>query len=200
MAEIKIEKKAPVWPWILGILLVAGIAYYFMTRDEDTVVETEETTVITTNNANEDQTTESQDAIAAYVSFIDNPDMDLEHTYTSEALHKLIEATRSAAQSNSVDIEANLRTANEKADEMTKNPQSMEHPDVLKEAAENIAGALKTIQTEKFTSLNEQYNDVEKAVEKIDVKKETLQQKDAVKDFFDKAATLLTSIKNSYGQ
>lgn len=31
MAEIKIKKKSPVWPWILVIVIVlAAMAYYFM--------------------------------------------------------------------------------------------------------------------------------------------------------------------------
>lgn len=50
MAEIKIEKKAPIWPWILGILIIAGLVYYFVVRNDDQVREVEETTIITTND------------------------------------------------------------------------------------------------------------------------------------------------------
>ena len=35
MAEIKIEKRKPVWPWILLILVLAAVLYYFMTNDVD---------------------------------------------------------------------------------------------------------------------------------------------------------------------
>lgn len=32
MAEIKIKKKSPVWPWIiLALIVLAAIAYYFIT-------------------------------------------------------------------------------------------------------------------------------------------------------------------------
>lgn len=35
MAEIKIEKKAPVWPWIiLTIILVAAFIYYLVATDK----------------------------------------------------------------------------------------------------------------------------------------------------------------------
>ena len=35
MAEIKIEKKAPVWPWIvLTILLVAAFVYYLVATNK----------------------------------------------------------------------------------------------------------------------------------------------------------------------
>ncbi|MBF6608248.1 MAG: hypothetical protein ITG00_05880 [Flavobacterium sp.] len=36
MAEIKIEKKRPVWPWILLILGIAALIYFLVFRDADT--------------------------------------------------------------------------------------------------------------------------------------------------------------------
>ena len=38
MAEIKIEKKKPIWPWIIGILIVLGIiAFLFYATAKDDV-------------------------------------------------------------------------------------------------------------------------------------------------------------------
>lgn len=34
MAEIKIEKKRPVWPWIVAVLLIAGLLYYVFLKDD----------------------------------------------------------------------------------------------------------------------------------------------------------------------
>lgn len=39
MAEIKIEKKKPVWPWIVAILLIAAVVYYVYLRDNDGQIE-----------------------------------------------------------------------------------------------------------------------------------------------------------------
>jgi hypothetical protein len=39
MAEIKIEKKKPVWPWIVVLLLIAAIVYFIFFRDNTTRVE-----------------------------------------------------------------------------------------------------------------------------------------------------------------
>jgi hypothetical protein len=36
MAEIKIEKKKPVWPWIVAILLIGAIVYYIYFREDET--------------------------------------------------------------------------------------------------------------------------------------------------------------------
>lgn len=42
MAEIKIEKKRPVWPWIIAAILIFGVIYFVLiredqVRDEDTM-------------------------------------------------------------------------------------------------------------------------------------------------------------------
>ncbi|RYJ37418.1 hypothetical protein NU08_3589 [Flavobacterium anhuiense] len=34
MAEIKIEKKKPLWSWILALLLIGAIVYYIFLRDD----------------------------------------------------------------------------------------------------------------------------------------------------------------------
>lgn len=48
MAEIKIEKKKPVWPWILLILGLIALVYFLFFRDRETeqevIQDVEETT------------------------------------------------------------------------------------------------------------------------------------------------------------
>ena len=34
MAEIKVEKKKPVWPWILLIAIIIGILFYVFASDD----------------------------------------------------------------------------------------------------------------------------------------------------------------------
>lgn len=36
MAEIKIEKKKPIWPWIVAILLIGAVVYYIYFREDET--------------------------------------------------------------------------------------------------------------------------------------------------------------------
>ncbi|QSW88913.1 MULTISPECIES: hypothetical protein [Flavobacterium] len=40
MAEIKIEKKKPVWPWIIALLLIGAVVYYVFLRDTEPRSET----------------------------------------------------------------------------------------------------------------------------------------------------------------
>ncbi|SDZ67417.1 hypothetical protein SAMN05444397_1206 [Flavobacterium aquidurense] len=35
MAEIKIEKKKPIWPWIAALLIIGAIVYYIFVMDHE---------------------------------------------------------------------------------------------------------------------------------------------------------------------
>lgn len=61
MAEIKIEKKKPVWPWIVAILLIAAVAYYVFVKDDET---RNDRSVETENAVSTDTTTLATDTIA----------------------------------------------------------------------------------------------------------------------------------------
>lgn len=199
MAEIRIEKKKPVWPWILGLVILAAIIAYFVFVNDDTPAE-QTTEEMTTTDTTVNNSIGSESEITEYVSYVNNPEMGLDHEYSSGAITRLVDATRATAEALNVDTEANLSKAKEQADDITKDPMSLNHANKIKSAAESITGALKTIQTEKFPHLQAQYNDVEMAVGKIVTATPTLEQKDAVNMFFNNAATLLTNIKNDYEQ
>jgi len=36
MAEIKIEKKKPIWPWIVVALIIGALIYYIFVSDHET--------------------------------------------------------------------------------------------------------------------------------------------------------------------
>ena len=206
MAEIKIKKKAPIWPWIVGALVVALLVYLLVFNDKDddvddmvVVDETEQVVVPdTVDNTSPDVRNSEIDEYNMYVT--DQNNMDMSHEYSSNALTKLIAATKATANNLGVDVNADLSEADKKANEITDNPESLKHANMIKDAAQKITNALKTIQTEKFPDLDSQYKEVETAVSNIDAKKATLDQKDAIKGFFGKASNLLISIQNNHGQ
>jgi hypothetical protein len=35
MAEIKIEKKKPLWPWIVAVLIIAALVYYIFVNNQE---------------------------------------------------------------------------------------------------------------------------------------------------------------------
>lgn len=55
MAEIKIEKKKPIWPWILLFLGVLALIYFLVIKDteNDPIIEDTETVIIETKDTSE---------------------------------------------------------------------------------------------------------------------------------------------------
>ncbi len=190
MAEIKIEKKPPVWPWILlGLLLIGFLVYWFALRDQDTndsmaMEETETTEMVTTNETG---------PIAEYVAFIDNDTepMGLDHEFTNEALMKLTAATQAVADQNNYDVKADLDQVKEYANKIEVDPFETTHANSIRKASEILAGALHKMQEAKFPQLANEAQGVVNAANKIDPDVLTLDQKSAVKGFFNETASLL---------
>jgi len=214
MTEIKIKKKSPIWPWIVGVLILGAIIYFliFANDSNDDVDDIDDATTTNTEQIMENDEMEENNSmndmkdlrdvseINAYTTYVSNPDMELDHEFTSTAISKLIAATRETADELDVDIDAHLSAANTLSNEITSDPESFKHANKIKDAADNISRALKTIQTEKFPQFNSQSMEIDKAVSNINVDVLTLEQKDAVKTFFTKSGNLLTSIQNNNGQ
>ena len=197
MAEIKIEKKAPIWPWIVGLLVLALLVYFLFFKD--TTVITEETT--TTNDTISNQTemvddnylNEPMSDVAAFVAFIKNDDgnMDLDHEYSHEALTKLINATEEISEKTNFDSKMDLDNARKYADEITKDPMATNHADNIKKATDVISTSLQNIQAAKFPPLKAEADKVKMSSQEINVKELALNQKTKIKGFFDNSADLL---------
>ncbi len=189
MTEIKIEKKKPILPWLLLILgIIAAIWFLFFRNDEmkpeENVVKTEQTE------------TQNNDAVSDYLMFINSdPDkMGLDHEFTKNALIKLTNAIETKANETKFDVTADISKAKVIADEITKDPMSTDHADKIRNAADILSMTMQNMQKEKFPDLTADANAVKTAAEKIDPKILTLDQKVAVKSFFNKAAELLTKM------
>lgn len=98
MAEIKIEKKKLLWPWILLGLGGIAVLMYFLTFDDyngqtNEVPKTSE--LIGTKETDLINVKENNSTVAAYINFLEisKNRMSLDHAYTNEALSKLIKAT-----------------------------------------------------------------------------------------------------------
>lgn len=70
MAEIKIEKKKPVWPWIIVALIVLGAIAYFVFYDKYEDGEIEETTIDESYNDTIPGNSSRMDKSTEYVSYL----------------------------------------------------------------------------------------------------------------------------------
>ncbi|MFB9053829.1 hypothetical protein ACFFVB_12150 [Formosa undariae] len=124
MAEIKIEKKKPIWPWILVILIILGIIMYVVytpTNENmypDDTNTYKNTDTITPNQESAYPVTSVNDSVVNYESsstylvqlqenLDDSTAIGTDSIQTSKALYNLAYATASKAEeSNVYDSEA----------------------------------------------------------------------------------------------
>lgn len=202
MAEIKIEKKTPIWPWILLILAVIGILIYLFAfsgdgnetenREQSRTEEVTTTRQVALNNS----------TVIAYVSFIkDDPNqMSLDHDFTNEALLKLTNATSAMADEIGYDIQKDLEEVRTHADKITRDPFETTHSDSIRKSAEILANVLQNMQQKAFSSLTSESNNVKNAAIAIEPETLTLDQKEDVKNFFRESADLLEKMNHNSPQ
>lgn len=187
MTEIKIEKKESALPWVLlGLGIVALLLYFFVFKnDKEEVAKAPATNLI--------EVRENNSTVVAYVNFIsaDTSKMSLDHAFTNEALMKLINATNAMADQVGYNVKADLDKAKEYANKITVDPYETTHADNIRKCADIISTALQNMQLAKYPELANEVAEVKNAVAAINPDILTLDQRDAVKNFFNKTAFLL---------
>lgn len=196
MAEIKIEQKKQVWPWLLiGLVIAALLVYFLVFRDNVKNSEglTEADYITNTNKPDLLGVKENNSTVAAYVNFVETSkeNMSLDHEYTNEALLKLIEATNAIAGEVGFEVRADLEEVKEYAKMITNDPFETTHADNIRKADDILTNVLQNIQKAKYPGLADEVEALKSASESIKPGVLTLDQKDEVKTFFSKAADLL---------
>ena len=218
MAEIKIEKKKPIWPWVILAILLALILYFVFAGglddddDYDDDVTTEQVSESddyddgnndedgyadeNNNSANSDKNNYGRNmsfaaAISAYTDYTDNDKMGLDHEYSHGALSYLINAIDAKAKDLNVDVSADLEKARQQADQTTTDPYEVNHADLIKKSGSTIVNALETLQENSFPNLKNEVSEVAKDVEAIDKNAQALNQKGSVNAFFESAEKVL---------
>ena len=196
MAEIKIEQKKQIWPWLIaGLVVVALLVYFLVIRDngENTGVVTETDSVTTTVVSDLLAVNENNSTVAAYVNFVENSNenMSLDHDYTNEALLKLIEATEAIANEVGYDVQADIEQVKEYAKMIEQDSFETTHANSIRKADDLLTNVLQNIQEAKYPSLADEVTALQSASESVKPDVLTLDQKEAVKNYFAKAADLL---------
>ena len=196
MAEIKIEQKKQIWPWLLVGLVIAALLVYFLVFSENGKITEAVTEADYNTNTNEPDligVNENNATVAAYVNFVENSEekMGLDHAYTNEALLKLIEATNAIANEVGYEVQADIVMVKEYANMITKDPFETSHADNIRKANDILTNVLQNIQKAKYPGLANEVEELRSASESIKPGVLALEQKDAVKNYFAKASDLL---------
>lgn len=203
MAEIKIEKKKPIWPWIVLALVILALLYFFVFADDDNddldAVETEqveEGTVWEDEMETETDTANwNTGAVQSYLTYIsDNNRMGLDHEYTNNAIIELMNAVQAKADEMNYDISADMQSVREDAQVIQQDPMALNHADRIKSAGMKLANIIENMQKEGFPNLSNDVNEVKTAVQNINETTPTLEQRDQIKMFFDEAGDVLSKM------
>ena len=175
MTEIKIEKKKPVWPWILLILIILGIVAYFVYaeggiddfQDDGTddvynekVMDTSHLSSSNRSLQNADGTYgSSYDSYSAFAgSITDSTRIAVDSSYTKRAFANLAKVVVKKADENDVaDSPAltDLRAFSVLIIGISKTSTRIENVKNFKTACDKVAKVLGDIQEKSYPSLKE---------------------------------------------
>ena len=188
MTVIKIEKKKPVWPWILGIGIVALLIYFLVFNDKK---ETAQGVQFTEDLIS---VTEFNRTVAAYVNFIkeDTLKMEFNDSFSKEAFLRLVDATNAMADEINYDISSNMARVVKYVNRIKADPIETAHADDFRKAADILTNSvLKSMQQSKYPDLASDIVELDNASASIDPEVLILDQTYQVKTFFREAADLL---------
>jgi hypothetical protein len=198
MAEIKIVQKKQVGLWLLAVIVIAILLYYFLVfRDNSnniaTEVVTETKSVSGTNKNNLLGIKENNNTVATFVSFVENDSsrVGIDYAFTNEALLKLTAAINAMAGEIGYDIRADLEKLKESIVLISNEPFETSQAKNIRIAADNSVIALQNMQLAKYPWLTDEVEALKSASVLINPEKLTINQKDAVLNYFSKASDLL---------
>ena len=197
MEEIKIEQKSQIWPWLfLGLAAIAIVIYFLIFRNkvEANTVEivTQENYISNTNDTNLLGVKENNSTVLAFVSFVKNNNrISLNQAYTNEALIKLTAATNAMAEEIGYDVGEDLNKVQESTSLIANETFETSHAKNIRNATDNSTTALQNMQLAKYPWLSDEVEELKNASTAINPSAPAIEQKDAVKNYFEKAADVL---------
>jgi len=164
MTEIKIEKKTPIWPWILLILIILVIiAYFVLDNDEDDVHDDTNTETIDETDDYRNDSLNSYDTIAnvTYDSALndfnthvkDSTRIGSDSIYTKTAFHKLADIVVIKANQHHLKPSESLSSLKSYNMYRSNPSDTMEVSNNWKRIGMDITRVIQSIQTEHYPSL-----------------------------------------------
>ncbi|MBZ9729348.1 hypothetical protein LB467_06580 [Salegentibacter sp. JZCK2] len=212
MAEIKIEKKKPIWPWVLvGLIILAVILYFVIAdnEDDDDFSEEENTEQVATPMETDDEddfetatweedNLSGDESVSKYLTHIgDQEKMGIDHEYSSEALIYLINALENRAEEANINTQVEIQELKNNVRDIKENPDSLTHANTINDVGTKIVDLMEKMQNEKFPDISQDVQEVRMALQNIEPSTPTLDQKDAVNSFYKEAGDVLEKMKMS---
>ncbi|QDO94472.1 hypothetical protein FNB79_11020 [Formosa sediminum] len=204
MAEIKIEKKKPIWPWIVGLLLVlAVIIFLFYASSKADADDTNTNPFIPADTISSDhpmdRMPDADTGMPAYQSSTtylgklqeqlqDSSAIGTDTIKTTKALYNLAYATTSKA------VESNIYDSNAFKD-LEKQLEHSEAEQVqLKSMSTDITNVIETIQTKRAPNLESNVTQLKTATQALSDTAAWAKQDQNIKTYLMQAYEILANI------
>ncbi|MBA6154217.1 hypothetical protein [Gelidibacter maritimus] len=217
MAEIKIEKKKPIWPWILVVLVILGIIAYLVYANDDRDDYTDDFDDDITNEQvmdSESRSLESKtlDATGAYMagtaydqytayegSIRDSTRIAVDSSYTKKAYYNLSKAVAKKAEEKEIETSQALTDLQEFSMLITKvsSPLSdAESAKNFKTASDKVAKVLEDIQKNSYPELESMVDELKLVASEMDGYISMNKQQDNITQFLQKSRDVLRAMNN----
>lgn len=211
MTEIKIEKKKPIWPWIILILVVLGVIAYFIYANPDNEYLNDDFDDDITNEqvmeSDDIQLDKKMSSSNTYVpgtsydqytafegSIRDSTRIAIDSSYTKKAYYNLSKAVAKKAEETSVEDSQALTDLKDFSMLITKvsSPlSSAASAKNFKTASDKVAEVLEAIQIKSYPELQSQISDLKKVASDMDGYIQMNQQQDNITQFLQKSRGIL---------
>lgn len=192
MTEIRVERKAPVWPWIAGLVVLVLVAWLAFGAFGDDEPATEQGAIgRPAGEPSAVATDEAPQAVQEYVAFARgttelSPGRD--HAYTAEGIQRLRTALSAHIAQNANDPETRTRFErfSEVAERIQKDPSSDVHANVVREVFTSAVDVFESAKMEAGDVTN-----LRRTASSIVADQPLLDQADRVRQFFRQSADAL---------
>ncbi|MGJ8593859.1 MAG: hypothetical protein ACSHXF_15020 [Aquaticitalea sp.] len=180
MAEIKIEKKTPVWPWILLILVILAIIAYFLLRDDENDVDTYDdanTEIIddtddyqnnSLNDSTTDQNVNYNSAMSDFNASVDDSTrVGKDSVYTKTAFQKLANMVVMKADLNNLESSESLKNLRGYSMQASSTINDMGITKNLKQMGNDVTMVLQDIQKKNYPNLQSDITDLKGQADKL---------------------------------
>ena len=217
MAEIKIEKKKPVWPWVLLIVILLAIAAFIIYQNQasddfnedfddeysDAEIENNEDDTVYQDNAIYDTIRNDEYGTAAMTALMesmrDSTRFGTDSTYTKNALKSLAQLTVSKAEAYNLESSAALTNLQQYAESNVSSESRMDKNNQLqtqlKKVTDEVVQVIQQLQP-KTNIAAETVNSLKSTANKISATTALSKQQATLQTFFRQAHDILHDLQS----
>ena len=201
MANIEIEpKRRSVWPWIIGLLVLALVAWLVLApRDEGDVAVVSAPVATPADGAVEaTQPAGAPMPVEDFLSWVGGTEarerMGRDHEYTADGIRRLAAALGAVVSQQRIAdtaFDAALIGLRQRADALQRDATADMHALEAREAFLLAASTIEGVQQRRFPNLAAETTEAWRTARAVNAQRPLLEQQEQVREFFDRAAAAL---------